>query len=47
MKGSTQAEKAMQLSLAGFTNVEIADLLRTTPGVVAQLLYQTRKKKAK
>lgn len=47
MKGSTQADKAVQLSLAGLTNVEIADLLQTTPGVVAQLLYQVRKKKGK
>lgn len=47
MKGSTQAEKASQLSLAGMTNVEIADLLYTTPGVIASLLYQARKKKSK
>lgn len=47
MKGATQAEKALQLSLAGFTNVEIADLLQTTPAVVASLMYQTRKKKAR
>lgn len=43
MKGATQKEKAVQLSLAGFTNVEIADLLRTKPQAVAQYLYEARK----
>jgi predicted transcriptional regulator len=47
MKGATQAEKALQLSLAGFTNVEIANLLETTQGVIAQYLYTGRKKKKK
>jgi len=47
MKGATQAEKALQLSMAGFTNVEIADLLGTTAAVVSQNLYAIRKKKAK
>lgn len=43
MKGASQKEKALQLSLAGFTNVEIADLLQTSPQVVAQHLYEVRK----
>jgi hypothetical protein len=47
MKGATQADKALQLSLAGFTNVEIGDLLQTTQGVIAQNLYAARKKKKK
>ena len=47
MKGATQAEKAHQLSVAGFTNVEIANILGTTAAVVSQYLYVTRKKKAK
>jgi predicted transcriptional regulator len=47
MRGATQAEKAVQLSLAGFTNVEIADLLGTTAAVVKQRLYEIRKNKAK
>ncbi len=47
MKGATQADKALQLSLAGFTNVEIGDLLQTTQGVIAQNLYATRKRKKK
>jgi hypothetical protein len=47
MKGATQADKALQLSLAGFTNVEIGDLLQTKQGVIAQNLYAARKKKKK
>lgn len=43
MKGSSQRDKALQLSLAGFTNTEIADLLQTTSGVVAQTLYEARR----
>jgi len=43
MKGSSQRDKALQLSLAGFTNTEIADLLQTTAAVVAQSLYQVRR----
>lgn len=39
MKGASQQDKIVQLSLAGFTNYEIADLLQTTTGVVAQSLY--------
>jgi len=45
MKGATQAQKSLQLSVAGFTNVEIADILGTTAAVVSQYLYMTRKKK--
>ena len=45
MKGATQADKALQLSIAGFTNVEIGNLLQTNAAVVAQHLYAVRKKK--
>jgi predicted transcriptional regulator len=45
MKGSTQAEKALQLSIAGFSNVEIADLLGTKAAVISQNLYEIRKRK--
>ena len=45
MKSYSQREKALQLSLAGFTNTEIADLLQTTAAVVAQALYEVRRKK--
>lgn len=47
MKGATQAEKAVQLSVAGFTAVEIADLLQTNAAVIHQHLYAMRKKKKK
>jgi DNA-binding CsgD family transcriptional regulator len=47
MKGATQAEKAVQLSLAGFTTIEIADLLQTNTAVIRQHLYSMRKKKKK
>lgn len=47
MKGATQAEKAAQLSVAGFTAVEIADMLDTKAPVIHQLLYMRRKGKKK
>jgi|GEM_PF-2435807 len=37
-------EAASALSIAGFTNVEIADILQTSPQTVTQLLYEKRKK---
>jgi DNA-binding CsgD family transcriptional regulator len=43
MKGASQREKILQLSVAGFTNVEIADVLQTTPAVVSQSLYEARR----
>lgn len=46
MKG-TQAEKAIELSVAGFTNVEISNLLQTTQGVIAQYRYAARRGKKK
>lgn len=47
MAEAPQHEKIRQLSLAGFSNVEIADLLETTSGVVAQVLYERRRDTAK
>lgn len=47
MKGGTMKEKVVQLSLAGFSNLEIADIVQTTPGVVAQLLYESRRTRGK
>ena len=38
-----QAEKMKQLNLAGFSNIEIAEFLQTTPAVVAQLLYMSKR----
>lgn len=46
---TTQRDKAVQLSIAGFTNSEIADLLQTSANVVGQRLHEARhgpKKKA-
>jgi DNA-directed RNA polymerase specialized sigma24 family protein len=47
MKGTTTAERVKQLNLAGFTNVEIADLLDIKSAVVSQRLYEGRKKRKK
>jgi DNA-binding CsgD family transcriptional regulator len=44
MKDTNQGEKIKKLSLAGLSNVEIADVLDTTPAVVATTLYASRKK---
>lgn len=44
MKGSSLKDKALQLNLAGFTNVEIADMIQTNSATVSQLLYEARKK---
>jgi DNA-directed RNA polymerase specialized sigma24 family protein len=43
LRQQPQREKIVQLNLAGFSNLEIADLLDTTTGVVAQELYASRK----
>ncbi len=43
MKGSSQKEKVNQLNLAGFSNIEIAEFLQTSPAVVATLIYQSKK----
>ena len=43
MKGASQRDKALQLSLAGFSNTEIADMLETTSQVIAQSLYEVRR----
>ena len=47
MKTANTAAKARELSIAGFTNVEIADILGTTAAVVGQSLYAARKGKKK
>jgi DNA-directed RNA polymerase specialized sigma24 family protein len=44
MKGASQAQKVYQLNLAGFTNLEIADILDTSTAVVRQMLYTSRKR---
>lgn len=47
MKTASTAVKARELSIAGFTNVEIADILGTTAAVISQSLYAARKGKRK
>jgi len=47
LKEAKLPEKALQLNLAGFTNIEIANFLRTSPQVVANALSEMRKKKRK
>jgi hypothetical protein len=43
MKDDSQAEKVRQLNIAGLSNIQIAEFLQTTPAVVAQLLYVSKK----
>ena len=45
-KSSSQQDRTRLLSLAGFSNLEIADILETTAAVVSQNLYIARKKPA-
>jgi hypothetical protein len=47
MKEVKQVEKAKQLKIAGFTNVEIADLLDTTAQVITNYFYTSRKARSK
>jgi len=47
LKSVPQRQKALHLSIAGFTNIEIADILQTTAAVVAQSLYEVRRKPKK
>jgi transcriptional regulator len=42
MQGQSSQAKVAQLNMAGFTNIEIADLLGTSPASVAILLYQKK-----
>ena len=45
MKGQAQREKAVLLSLAGFSSVEIADLLQTSSNVIRKYIYMSRQRK--
>lgn len=45
--GTTQAQRCVRLSIIGFSNTEIANLLQTSSAVVASNLYQERKKPKK
>ena len=42
MKGASQKDKVQALNLAGFSNLEIANLLETTSDKVKKSLYQAR-----
>jgi DNA-directed RNA polymerase specialized sigma24 family protein len=42
IKGATQRDKAQKLNLAGFSNLEIADILQMSSFNVAQVLYLAR-----
>ena len=42
-KGESQAEKVLTLTAAGFTNAEVAELLRITPNLVAVTLHRGKK----
>lgn len=43
VKGESQRAKVLMLSRAGFSNVEIADLLQTSSQTVRQLMYESRR----
>jgi DNA-binding NarL/FixJ family response regulator len=45
MKNAPQKDKVIQLNIVGFSNLEIAEFLKTSPQVVAQYLYEIRKQK--
>ena len=47
MKGTSLKERVNVLNMAGFSNIEIADLLETSSQVVAQYVYDVRKSKSK
>ena len=43
MKEATQREKALQLNIAGFSNIEIAEFLDTNPATIAVSLSKSKK----
>lgn len=47
LASKSQSHKIDVLLRAGFKNAEVATLLGTTPGVVAQTAYATKKEKTK
>ena len=44
MRDASLAQKCLRLSLVGFTNADIAEMLQMTTGSVAQSLYMERRK---
>ena len=47
LKGAELGERALRLSLAGFSNIEIANFLQISTQTVANVLSETRKRKKK
>ncbi len=47
VSGNTDRQKATLLNIAGFTNVEIANLLETSSSVIRQYLYEEGRKASK
>jgi DNA-directed RNA polymerase specialized sigma24 family protein len=47
MKGANAYEKVLQLSLAGFTTAEIANILETSSILVSKTLYAAKKQSNK
>ena len=45
IKDKKTEEKVKQLNIAGFTNVEVAELLNIKPQVVANYLFKSKKSK--
>ena len=43
MKEATQREKTLQLNMAGFSNIEIAEFLETNPATIAVSLSKSKK----
>ena len=43
LKGAPQKEKIIQLNIAGFSNIEIAEFLKTKPTVVAKEISLSKK----
>jgi len=47
MKTASQKDKAWKLNQAGFSNIEIAELLDTSPAVIATHIYSSKNKRRK
>ncbi len=50
MRSTSKGQKVAKLNVAGFSNIEIAELLSISPAMAATLIYQSKKvskKKAK
>ena len=43
MNDRPQKDKVVKLNIAGFSNIEIAEFIQTSPQVVATLIYESKK----